>query len=113
MESGINVNCLKKKVTPSGWLSDRTALPFARLSCHPDGVWGGEVDSGEIGSVYLFFFCGTTFNDLKISCNFREFILSISKNTDEAFISSLVIDATIHRLFTKIYSNGSTFRTNK
>jgi hypothetical protein len=26
---------------PSGSHFDWTALPFARLSCHPDGVWRG------------------------------------------------------------------------
>jgi len=30
--------------TPSGWFVDRTALPFARLSGHPDGAWKGLIN---------------------------------------------------------------------
>ena len=30
--------------TPSGWLVDWTALPFARLSGHPDGAWRGLIN---------------------------------------------------------------------
>jgi hypothetical protein len=33
-----------KMETPSRWPVDWTALPFARLSCHPDGAWRGLIN---------------------------------------------------------------------
>jgi hypothetical protein len=50
--------------TPSGWLVDWTALPFARLSGHPDGAWRGLIKwvfavgtCGTVETVELFKCC--------------------------------------------------------
>jgi hypothetical protein len=44
----------------------RTALPFARLSCHPDGAWRGGFSGAMPFNIFLsLIFVGTAFNYFK------------------------------------------------
>ena len=83
--------------TSSGWLVERTALPFARLSCHPDGAWRGLIKwlfAVEIfDAVYVLFLLAPP-----LSC-----ILSPSSVTPKS-ISPIRLEIHVHAVY--LYQSG-------